>query len=411
MNRGSRGFGTTTFCSNKRKQKITSYSYRTPELDYLVRMSEKVPNEVVNIILQIPISANIFNPEVVDRFLWICSKLIAPELSRVVRKIRDDRWAQLMGPFNRWGFEYQKMFETLAEANDYESIILLSEAVLVVRTTADVKKTSYGSLENPFYFNDLHQTEVFNRLARVDDEHAGTALTLVSKTFGEVVKLGDKEEGGEFEFKETFHLFDVDFFTVDLNADRHFSARDDVRDLAATVTTLTRRVMEKVTDNPETVRDMYNIYFAALPESRTTWRLHLFVWSLYPEVFKTELKQAFFRIFDAKNPWEIAGGAEYEQALRNVFRVLAEDDKRTYVKGVLERFGGKEDRPGYGFDILSTIFKDLTEEERTEAQKVFSRPLNPDHIRAICWKIICWHRCTRRHLRILKISGRSQYLK
>ena len=92
----------------------TRYSYRMPELDYLARVAEKVPKDVVDVMLQIPISPETFNPEVADRFLWIASKLPADQLARVVSKIRDEKWTQLMAAFNHWAFEYEKIFNTLA---------------------------------------------------------------------------------------------------------------------------------------------------------------------------------------------------------------------------------------------------------------------------------------------------------
>src|SRR3989338_1603791 len=87
----------------------TRYGYRTPEVNYLVKVAEKEPAKVVDIMLAVTISTENFNPEVVDRFLRICSGLPAPELKRMVKKIRDDGWARLMGAFNEWGFEYEKM--------------------------------------------------------------------------------------------------------------------------------------------------------------------------------------------------------------------------------------------------------------------------------------------------------------
>lgn len=82
----------------------TRYGYRTPELNYLVRMAEKKPKEVADIMLSVVISKDNFNPEVIDQFLRICSSLPAEQLARIVPKIRDEGWVQLMSIFNQWGF-------------------------------------------------------------------------------------------------------------------------------------------------------------------------------------------------------------------------------------------------------------------------------------------------------------------
>src|SRR3989344_1028164 len=89
----------------------TRHGYRTPEINYLVRVAEKAPRKVVDIMLEVPISAENFNPEVIDRFMRICSALPAKELKRIVNKIRNDGWVPLMGAFNDWGFEYEKMLK------------------------------------------------------------------------------------------------------------------------------------------------------------------------------------------------------------------------------------------------------------------------------------------------------------
>src|SRR3989344_3600867 len=41
----------------------TRYGYRTPEVNYLVKVAEKEPKKVVDIMLAVPISTENFNPE------------------------------------------------------------------------------------------------------------------------------------------------------------------------------------------------------------------------------------------------------------------------------------------------------------------------------------------------------------
>ena len=67
------------------------YGRRIPELNYLVKVSEKEPTKVVDIMLEVKISSETLNPEVVGRFLWICSILPMEQLARVVQKIRDEK--------------------------------------------------------------------------------------------------------------------------------------------------------------------------------------------------------------------------------------------------------------------------------------------------------------------------------
>ena len=137
----------------KKAEDPTKYGYKMPDLIYLVRISEKYPQRVAEIILDKDVAASKdnFNPEVVDRFLYISSTLPASELSRVVTKIRKENWVSLMSIFNHWGFEYEKMLKELANAKDYEGLLVLSEAILSVKQKSedDIQSISYNS----FYIN------------------------------------------------------------------------------------------------------------------------------------------------------------------------------------------------------------------------------------------------------------------
>lgn len=342
-------------------------SYRIPELNYLVKVAEKEPKKVVDIMLAVPIFAENFNPEVIDRFLWICSILPVKQLKRIISKINDEQWIPLMGPFNRWGFEYEKMFQKLADTKEYESILLLAKAILAVRPKEEINKDGFAgiSTENPFYFNDLSYTKVFERLASTNEEFAEKTLALVTKILSQIISLGGKAQNGEvFPIEETFHLFDVDFFTLELGQKERLSHRDDVRDLAAVIKVLTRQLIQERCGKPQNAHAIYERYIQPLPDSRAMWRLRLFVLSLCPEVFKNELKNSFFRLFKVERYHEIISGTEYEKTLREGFPTLSEDDKRDYVKRVIDYFKKKDEEKenekenwhiGYGSRILSMI--------------------------------------------------------
>jgi len=360
----------------------TRYGYTTPELNYLVKVSEKKPAKVVDIMKEVPISADNFNPEVVDRFLWICSTLPAEQLARMVSKIRDDKWIPLMGSLNRWGFEHEKMLKILADAKDYDSILVLAETILTVRTKEEIEKTTNRiTTDNPFYFSDLIYTKVFEHLVNVDDDHKENALTIAIRALCQVVLTGELSKDKEvFEVSETFHLFDVDFFNLKLGEKENLSYRDDVRSLAAVVKTLIVSLIGEKCNDAENVQRLYKKYIASLPDSRSLWRLRLFVLSLCPSVFKDELKQAFFRIFETDHYHELISGTEYLKTLRAGFLVLFESDKREYVNRVLAYFNkraqDKKDQKWhkrYGWEILSSICEQLTDEENAKCEKAFGK--------------------------------------
>ena len=182
----------------KEKAADLNRRYRIPELDYLSRAAEKFPKEVVDIMLSIPIITETYNPEVIDRFLWICKRLPANQLSRVVEKIRDERWIPLMGESNQW-FNYDEMFKVLAEAKHYGSILILAEAILAVRSKNGIAKEISGiNKDNPFYFSDLSETKVFEYLSNIDDSCIEKALSLTSQILNKIICLGEPSENKVF---------------------------------------------------------------------------------------------------------------------------------------------------------------------------------------------------------------------
>lgn len=358
----------------------TRYSYGTPELNYLVKVSEKEPAKVADIMLEVPISAENFKPEVVDRFLRICSQLPVEQLARIAPKIRDDNWVRLMGGFNSWGIEYEKILKILADAKDFKSLLTVAQTILTIRTKDEIEKTTNRiTTDNPFYFNGLRYTKVFEYLAAVDDMHAEEVLALTTNTMRNIVLMGEKESTDElFDVGETFYLLDVDFFTLELDEKGRLSYEDDIKNLAAVIKQYAVRTIGKQCGDVKLVTKLYSKYFESLPNSRSMWRLRLFVLSLCPETFKNDLKKAFFRLFETDRYHELISGTEYKKALRAGFSVLSESAKRKYVNQVLEYFSkhaqDTEDQKWHkrhGWEILSSICEQLTDEENKRCEKAF----------------------------------------
>lgn len=368
----------------------TRYGYRTPELNYLVRMAEKRPKEVVDIMLSVSISKDNFNPEIIDQFLKICNSLPANELTRIVSKIRDDKWVKLMSIFDHYSFDYEKIFQTLVTAKDYENILVLAEAVLTIKSKEELKQASRGySSDNPFYFSDISYTKVFEHLVAIDDQHLEKALELTTKVISEIVHLGDDAEGNVvFPIREMFYLFDVDFFSLKLGDEKYHSDCKNVKDLVATIKMLTQRLIGGNCGKPELVNGIYKKYIETLPESRLMWRLRLFVLSLCPAIFQAELKQSFSKLFevikDGKHYYEIESGTEYKKTLKQGFGALDSDYQRGYVSSIFDYFGksreDKKEEQCYkrdGWQILSSICDSLTKKEKEDCKKFFGKKCDP----------------------------------
>lgn len=367
---------------NPIKKKPDESEHFIPELEYLVRASATKAKEVIDFMLSVDVP-EINNPLVLSRFIWICAELNnAEQLARIVQKIQDEKWTQLSTNFNHWAYQFEKMFKCLAAAQDQETILKLAEVVLAVRPKDELGKSNLRSKDQPFYFDDVSETEVFDCLNSMDGEYAKAALKLTASTLGEVVLLAGEKEDDVFSVGEIFNLFDVDFFTFTGGNPRGSYAKEEVKDLAATARNLTRRLIGENCGSDNYVREIYNAYLLNLPDARTMWRFRLFVWSQCPNVFKEELKSAFFRIFEVgeKGLWAVSGGAEYEQALKIGFSILNETDQREYIRRALELFGAMEKPAMYAYDIFSSIYQSLTTEEIELAEKMCERALNPEYV-------------------------------
>ena len=333
-----------------------SYDFEMPELHYLVSVAEKKPDIVTKIICSIEISSENFNPEVIDQFTRISSKLPARCLTRIVKKIRDEKWIVLMGKYTQYGFEYADMLETLHKASDYESILVLAEAILQIRGKGELqkRKSAYNS-DNVFYINDISETKIFTYLVEIPEKYRERVLSIAIDTFAEV----SNEESNYF-------LMDEDFFTLSLNAVSGDSYREEFRFLVATIIEITRKLFSNKKQDKSAI---YRKYLSKLPKNQTIRRLKLFVLSLDPQLFIQELKTEYFRLFKIDKIMEVLYGAEYERALKAGFSFLNDAQKREYVTKIFSLFSKPEDedekrwKRHYASCILSTISEDLTQEE------------------------------------------------
>lgn len=368
---------------------ITKYSYTLPELDYLTRMAEKKPELVEKIISSVGISKETFNPEVIDRFFWIAGLLPADQIKPLLQKILKENWVQLMAPFNRSGYEYQKMVEKLKEAKAYDALIELSKIILTVRAKEELDAMEGFSISGKlFYLHDLTETGIFEVLLEMENEKREEALKVILEVLSRVVTSGKDQEEKVFENAEPFYLLDVDLFTVELNTSRKSYSKDDVENLVATAKKLIELLFVAACDDVNEVRRLYSAYILELPDSRTLYRLALFAITRCPNSFREEIKNSFFRVFNVgERYFEIEGGAEYHRALIAGFGALDDGAKREYVSKVFEYFGADledKDKESWrrrdGREILTYIQSDLTPEEASKAEAVLGKILSAGEI-------------------------------
>lgn len=373
----------------KKAEDTTKYGYRLSELEYLTRMAEKEPQTVADIILSISISKETFNPEVIDRFFWITGLLPTTQIKQILPKILAENWLFLMSPFSRSGYEYQKMVEKLNEAKDYEAILILTKIILTVRAKEEFSDSERFSISDKlFYLGDISETGIFDVITNEENPKKEESLKVILDTLATVVDLGKEREETVFDKTEPFYLLDVDIFTLELDTNKRSHFREDIQNLVATAKVLIRSLLGTLCENETETKRIYATYIATMPDSLTCWRLKLYAITRCPEMFKAEIKEALFRVFNAgERYFEIDGGAEYHQGLIAGFSSLEEAVKREYVSEVIKYYGANLDdkdrekwRKRDGLEILTYIKKDLTLDEVASSETVFGKILDSDDI-------------------------------
>ena len=373
---------------NKQKDSVKYVFLRSPEIEYLEKIA-KVENFQVRLVDEIITSGELatkkekFNPEVVYRFLWIINSLPAEQIKKLTKKIRDEKWVYLMRKFNKSGYEFTKIIEKLAEKKESESLLQFAEAILAIKDKTEVfKEGNSFSVDEPFCVNYLSASGIFEALANIEESYAKQALEITTGIMSEIVKLAELDSGKVFDYTDLFSLYDIDFFTLEIEKERGHSYREDVKNLAATIKKLIERTIGKKCNDVNEAKRLFSC-IDKLPSCRSMWRLRLFALSQCTDVFKDELKTAFFKVFEAgERYFEIEGGAEYHQLLIRCFGVLGENTKREYIKKVFEYFGADlEDkdkekwRKQDGLKIIRFIEEHLTPEEKNKAKEKFGHSL------------------------------------
>lgn len=361
-----------------------------PELEYLRRMTDQKPEKVASIINSIKISENNFNPEILDRCLWIISILPAEQIKTLMDKILEEKWFYLLRNFSNWGhaYELKEMIKELVAKNENETILKLAQAIFIVKTKSETSKGKIGSfIEEPFYIKELSTSGIFGALANIKDAFAEKALEILAEAIAQIIKLSDIDDTKIFDYADPFSLFDIDFFTVELEEERSYSDREDIKNLATTIKKLLERTINQACQN-ENEDDAQRLlkYINDIPSCRSMWRLKLFALAQCPKIFKKELKGAFLEIFNVgERYFEIEGGAEYHQTLMRGFSVLdSKTEQRDYVQEIFKYFDNPElkdpDKRAWrkrdGAKLLCFIKDHLTPGEKKIAKERFNISLD-----------------------------------
>ncbi len=371
----------------KKSENPNQYSYRLPELDYLLRMAEKEPKLVAKIIESVPVSEETFNPEVIDRFFWIMGTLPADQIKGLIPKVLKENWNGLMSRYGKSGYEYKRIVEKLYEAKDFEALIEFAKVTLALRT--DEELSQLGNIfisDKLFYLRDITETGIFEALLDSQNNKKEETLKAVLEVLSSVVKLGKEKEESIFEEDEPFYLLEIDIFSLEPDSHKRSHLREDIQNLVTVAKKLIEDLFTTSCGNEDQSRKLYESLIAPLPDSRTLYKLRLYTVTRCPHLFMSEIKELLFRLFKVgERYFEIENGAEYHKALLTSFDALSEEDKREYIAEVLKYFSKElenKDKEGWrkrdGLKILTYLKKKLTPEEIILAEKFFGKM--PDEI-------------------------------
>lgn len=355
----------------KKAEDPSRFSYRTPELRYLVRMAKLNPEVVTDIMLDIPISGEAFNPEVIDQFLHICGCLPGEQLAKLTGKIQTENWPALMQMYNQWGMDYGKMFESLEKSGHYEELMVLASVVLDLRDDWETKAKEKFSDVTPFCLTNLSYSKVFYYLSNINEKYIEHAIDLSISVLKKLTTFSDEDRKtpSVFKQKDIYPLYDVDVFAINIRPEYHGSGRDDVREVVALVKALTERALEQ--QCVEKAKAIFEHKFATLPDSWLMWRIRLFVLSLCPLELMSDLKKALNRIFKEDRYSELIMGAEYEKALMKAFPLMGKEDQSGYVNKAKDLFSHDSDNEDSsktrdGSHIFSVIVGNLSDDQVAE---------------------------------------------
>ena len=364
--------------------------YRVPEIGYLNKMTGRVPEVVLKILLSLELNTENSTPDLVNNLFWIVGLLPYQQLKEILPKIFLENWFALMSPHSKSGYEFEKLVKLISDEKDFESLLILSKIIFTVRDKKEFEKMERFSIsDNLFYMKDISASGIFEIITSDNNSEKEDFLLILINTIIEILNIKKWKEETIFEFSEPFYLLDLNIFNVELNRNNRFSSREDIKDFIASIKILIDKIYVKYSDTPAKYKKIYSNEISKLPDSLTSWKLKLYAITRAPHVFKAEIKEFLFRIFNVgEKHYELDSGAEYHEGLIAGFNTLDDKDKRDYVKNVISYFGKQledkrkqEFRARDGKEICSYIKKYLTKSEIEAVIEKFGPFLNTDDLK------------------------------
>jgi hypothetical protein len=349
------------------------------EFTYLAKVAVEKYEIVSKIILSLEIKETNFDPGIIRRILWIMEGLPIEQLKDLIEKMEEEKWVKLMKDYRSSAYEFDRIIKSIINQKEYSVLLTLSSAMLAVRVNTD-SDTLY--IDKPFYLNHISDVKLFKHLADIDEQYIEKAFDLTLNVLESIIKEVRQTPDSIFKYGESYALYDIDIFNVSFDDARTLSPREDFQELVVTIKKLIEKVFKSYSSDSEKLKELFK-KVEELSENRLVWRLKLYLLSLCPEIFKDEIKKAFFRVFEVgERYFEITGGAEYHKFLEKCFSIIDKQDQKQYIENVFEYFNAKigdSDKEKWrkrdGKNIV-LIIKEFLGEKKDEAEKIFDVSLS-----------------------------------
>lgn len=315
------------------KQSQSEISYRTPELDYLLSMTEKYADGVSRIICA---NSDIKNPYVLGQFIWITDKLPSKNIEEIVEKIFDNNWIEALNDYTKTGYEFEQIIKKLSEDKKNDALLKIAKQILSTKKIKNNELAEAGLyFGDQFYVKNITHSGLFTALSRIEDKVE--LIKIISQILKNIVENSGSEPDTEsiFKYRDSFSLYDENLFEMEIDENPSYLHDADEKNLLALFINSIRDIVEK--SDKEQVNKLWNV-LNDIPETRLIWRIKLVFLSYAKKTLTLELEEAFFRLFDSsvKTYYDIEGGPEYKNALQLAFDVI--EKKKEYIDCVFEFF-------------------------------------------------------------------------
>ncbi len=352
------------------------YSYSTPEIRYLVRMSKSENRLIIKKIIEIITDDNLatskdnFNPELIDQIFSILENWSVEYVIEVFKKLKFSEkireWIRLMSPFSiTISYSLERILKKLIEAKEYEWAIKFADYILTIKNKSDFKietieiekeKRIYKGKITPFYISDIDQIEVFESLKKVLDESnnikfAEDIFDIFSNKFKEILNLVTEKDRYFFDYddNELISMYTIDIFSLDISEKNDFDyhIKGFLYILNQSWIKIVQYYQEK---NSNKIKEIFekNIGYeddkkASIKKSaRSIWAFRLYALSQAPYIFEKEIKEMLFKpLMDKnyKNSYLLIFKPEYINSLkRNFTQLFKNEEKDKYLKKILMIF-------------------------------------------------------------------------